>query len=87
MEHRRWEVYPVREHRIAANFGSLYGPDFAGLRSNQPDHVLLAEGAPVRIRWGGRIAGGMGLLTGAPSSRRLVVVGKVGMHEASGNPP
>ena len=59
VEHRRWQVYPVREHRIAANFGSLYGPDFAGLEPNRPDHVLLAEGAPVRIRWGGPICGSM----------------------------
>ena len=56
VEHRRWHVYPVREHRIAANFASLYGPEFAALEPNRPDHVLLAEGAPVRIRWGGRIA-------------------------------
>lgn len=56
VEHRRWQVYPVREHRIAADFGSLYGEDFAGLVPTAPDHVLLAEGAPVRIRWGGQIA-------------------------------
>ena len=55
VEHRRWEVYPVREHRIACNFGSLYGPEFAHLGSRAPDHVLLAEGAPVAIRWGGQI--------------------------------
>ncbi len=56
VEHRRWEVYPVQEYRIAADFGSLFGPAFAGLGARAPDHVLLAEGAPVRIRWGGRIA-------------------------------
>lgn len=56
VEHGRWPIYPVREHRIAADFGSLYGRAFAGLEPNRPDHVLLAEGAPVRIRWGGRVA-------------------------------
>ncbi len=56
VHHRRWEVYPVRAHRIACNFGSLYGPDFADLSQRAPDHVLLAEGAPVRIQWGERIA-------------------------------
>ena len=56
VEHRRWQVYPVQEHRIACNFGSLYGPRFADLASRPPDHLLLAEGAPVAIRWGGRIA-------------------------------
>ncbi len=56
VEHRRWQVYPVREHRIACNFASLYGPAFADLASRPPDHLLLAEGAPVAIRWGKRIA-------------------------------
>lgn len=56
VQHRRWEVYPLREHRIACDFGSLYGQDFADLNSREPDHVLLAEGAAVSIRWGGRIA-------------------------------
>ena len=56
VEHRRWQVYPVLEHRIACDFGSLYGPEFANLAGRAPDHVLLAEGAPVSIRWGGRIA-------------------------------
>ena len=56
VEHRRWEVYPVQAHRIACDFGTLYGPAFADLTKRDPDHVLLAEGAPVRIRWGGNIA-------------------------------
>ena len=56
VEHRRWEVYPVQQYRIACDFGSLYGDSFAGLSERAPDHVLLAEGAPVRIRWGGNIA-------------------------------
>lgn len=56
VEHRQWQVYPIQQHRIACDFGSLYGPAFAGLSDRAPDHLLLAEGAPVRIRWGGRIA-------------------------------
>ena len=55
VEHSRWKVYPVRQYRIACNFGSLYGPEFTSLEQRAPDHVLLAEGAPVRIRWGGNI--------------------------------
>ena len=57
VEHPRWEVYPVHRYRVACNFGSLYGPDFAPLVDRAPDNVLLAEGAPMRIRWGGNIAG------------------------------
>ena len=56
VEHRRWQVYPVHEHRIACDFHALYGPAFADLNQRAPDHVLLAEGAPVSIRWGGRFA-------------------------------
>ena len=56
VEHRRWEVYPVQSHRIACDFETLYGSDFANLSHREPDHILLAEGAPVRIRWGGNIA-------------------------------
>ena len=56
VEHRRWQVYPVQSYKVAADFGSLYGPAFADLSRREPDHVLLAEGAPVAIRWGGRIA-------------------------------
>ncbi len=56
VEHRRWGVYPVHEHRIACDFASLYGPAFADLSGRAPDNILLAEGAPVRIRWGGNIA-------------------------------
>ena len=56
VEHRRWQVYPVRQYRIAVNFASLYGSAFAGLEGREPEHMLLAEGAPVKIRWGGRIA-------------------------------
>ncbi len=56
VEHPRWEVYPIQQHRIACNFGSLYGPDFTALTQRAPDHLLLAEGAPVRIRWGGNIS-------------------------------
>ncbi len=56
VEHRRWEIYPVQAHRIACDFASLYGPAFADLTGRAPDHLLLAEGAPVAIRWGGRVA-------------------------------
>ena len=56
VEHTRWEVYPVHRYRVACNFGSLYGLEFADLVNRDPDHILLAEGAPVAIRWGGNIA-------------------------------
>lgn len=57
VEHQQWKAYPVRDYRISCNFASLYGEQFAHLSQRAPDHVLLAEGAPVAIRWGHTIAG------------------------------
>ncbi len=50
--HPRWQVYPILNSQIEADFGSLYGPSFAGLTLRKPDHVLLAEGSPIAIRSG-----------------------------------
>ncbi len=56
VEHSRWEVYPVERYSIACDFGVQYGQEFQNLNGREPNHVLLAEGAPVAIRWGGTIA-------------------------------
>ncbi len=56
VEHPRWEVYPVERYSIGCDFGAQYGEAFRPLTGREPDHVLLAEGAPVQIRWGGTIA-------------------------------
>ena len=55
VEHPRWQVYPITSVTVDANFGSLYGSTFAHLIQREPDHVLLAEGSPVAIRWGGKL--------------------------------
>ncbi len=54
--HPSWECYPVLSAEVKADFGGLYGEAFAGLSERKPDHVLLAEGSAIGIRWGGRIA-------------------------------
>ena len=56
VEHPRWQIYPVTDVTINADFGSLYGSTFAHLTQREPDHVLLAEGSPVAIRWGGKLS-------------------------------
>lgn len=56
VEHPRWEMYPVHAAEVDADFGALYGEAFADLTSRKPYHVLLAEGSPVAVRWGGRIS-------------------------------
>jgi uncharacterized protein len=55
VEHPRWQVYPVLDYAIEADFGSLYGPKFANLNPKKPDSVFLAEGSPIRIRQGATI--------------------------------
>ena len=50
--HPRWQVYPLRSAHIQADFGSLYGPQFADLTQRTPDHILLAEGSAIAIRSG-----------------------------------
>ncbi len=55
VRHPRWQVYPMLSSAVSADFESLYGSSFATLTQRIPTHVLLAEGAPVEIRWGGRV--------------------------------
>ncbi len=56
VEHPRWQTYAIRRSMIDADFGALYGQAFASLNAQEPASVLLAEGAPVSIRGGTRLA-------------------------------
>jgi uncharacterized protein len=53
VEHPRWNVYPVRNFEVKADFGTMYGQAFAGLSAQKPVSVLLAEGSEVTV-YGGR---------------------------------
>ena len=55
VKHPGWVVYPVRKYRIEADFGALYGTQFAGLNTAEPDSVLLAEGSAVSVDSGSRL--------------------------------
>lgn len=52
VEHPRWEVYPVHDYTIDADFGTLYGQQFAHLSKQKPVSVLLAEGSEILVRKG-----------------------------------
>lgn len=52
VEHPRWMVYPVASFEVCADFGAMYGDAFAGLTSQRPASVLLAEGSAVTVRAG-----------------------------------
>lgn len=47
--HPRWNIFPLREHRVQCDFGQLYGSGFAFLNQQAPVSVFLAEGSPVQI--------------------------------------
>ena len=55
VKHPGWVVYPVRKYRIEADFGALYGTQFAGLNTAEPESVLLAEGSAVSVDSGSRL--------------------------------
>lgn len=57
--HPRWMIYPVHEHKIKVDFGTLYGNQFADLSDQQPQNILLAEGSNIEVRGGKRIAIGL----------------------------
>jgi len=56
VEHPRWSVYTVRNFEVKADFASMYGQPFAKLNSQEPASVLLAEGSPVTVFEGRRLA-------------------------------
>src|SRR5665213_1254686 len=58
VRHPRWKVYPVRSYEVVADFGTLYGPAFAGLNGQRPASVLLAEGSEVSVLSGVRLRPG-----------------------------
>lgn len=57
VEHPRWEVYEVLDHRIDFDPGALYGAEFAELKAMTPVSVFVAEGSEVVVRQGGKIGG------------------------------
>jgi uncharacterized protein YqjF (DUF2071 family) len=52
VSHPRWQVYPVQDYSIKADFGKLYGAAFTQLNLENPLSVFLAEGSAVAIKEG-----------------------------------
>lgn len=51
INHPSWKINQVIDHSIDCDFEKMYGPDFAFLNSQQADHVILAEGSDVSVKW------------------------------------
>lgn len=47
--HPKWRQYKVKDVEIQADFGELYGNEFAFLSSKIPHNVILAEGSAIRV--------------------------------------
>lgn len=55
VEHPKWDVYPVLDYRIDADFERIYGHPFRFLSGATPASVLLAEGSEIIVRGGRKL--------------------------------
>jgi hypothetical protein len=58
VEHPRWRVWSAREASLDCDAATLYGPEFAEALAAPPSTAFVAEGSPVVVRRGRRIAQG-----------------------------
>ena len=56
VEHPRWRVWPAREARFECDVASLYGDAFARFLPPTPANAFLADGSPVTVFKGTRLA-------------------------------
>ncbi|GIW08740.1 MAG: hypothetical protein KatS3mg060_3545 [Dehalococcoidia bacterium] len=56
VEHPHWRVAPARDVRLQSDIAALYGPEFVETLRRPPDSAFIAEGSPVIVRRGVRIA-------------------------------
>lgn len=51
INHPSWKVNQVIDYKIGCDFEKMYGSNFRFLNGMQPDHVILAEGSDVSVKW------------------------------------
>jgi uncharacterized protein YqjF (DUF2071 family) len=56
VQHPRWQVYPIQDFAISADFAALYGPVFAHINPTAPANILLAEGSAITVSTGTRLS-------------------------------
>ena len=49
VEHPKWELFDIDYAEIDADFGKLYGAEFAFLSDTQPDSIFMAKGSEVSV--------------------------------------
>lgn len=50
VEHPRWQTFKVLSYLVDADFGSLYGEQFAFLSNQQPKSVLMSKGSEINLQ-------------------------------------
>lgn len=55
VEHPRWRVWQVADHRFEGDVAALYGPQYVPALSAAPTSVFVADGSEVVVRRGRRI--------------------------------
>lgn len=56
VEHPHWQVAPATQVRLLADVAPFYGSRFADILRRPPDSAFVADGSPVIVRRGVRIA-------------------------------
>jgi uncharacterized protein len=56
VQHPRWKVWQAKQAGFSGNAGGLYGDGIAQILTQTPDSAFLAEGSPVTVFKGTRIA-------------------------------
>lgn len=56
VEHPPWRAWAVESSRLDCDVERLYGRAFAPALSVPPQSAFVAEGSPIQVRWGQRIA-------------------------------
>jgi uncharacterized protein len=55
VEHPKWELFDVDYAEIDADFGKLYGEEFAFLSDTQPDSIFMAKGSDISVYKGEKL--------------------------------
>jgi uncharacterized protein YqjF (DUF2071 family) len=53
--HPKWQIYPIKSYHIEIDFLENYGPDFAHLKNEKPNSVILAEGSDIFVKKGKKL--------------------------------
>ncbi|MCY7376868.1 MAG: DUF2071 domain-containing protein [Pyrinomonadaceae bacterium] len=55
VEHPKWELFAVDKYEIKADFGKLYGAEFAFLNGAKPYSIFMAKGSEISVYKGAKI--------------------------------